>query len=528
MSEARELADVCIVGAGIAGAILAYELGRRGIRVVVLEAGSKYDKQDKYYRMEKYLKGEDPWSWVNSERDRYTNAGEINYPLNSLRIKAVGGSTLHWAAVCPRLHETDFRMKSLYGLGEDWPISYEEIEPYYGKAEIALGVSGMADNPFASRRSTAYPLPPFPFSYANQILKKGCDKLGITMHHAPLAKNSIPYQSRPACQAFSTCHPVCPIEAQYNAEVHIRLAEATGRVKVIADANVVQLNLASSGKVGSVTYAKLDKSEHEQRARVFILAAHAVETARLLLFSKPRGFSHGLANSSGVVGKYFMEHPFTGVRGRLKQQLFPFRIGFHAAESHQFCATKSRDTIGAFKLDFQSSGGPLPRTIVQESGNWGAALKKEIQESFGRDGQIGIMLEQLPDPKNSITLDASVKDYFGNPVPRLTFFVSNYEKNSIKTAISKVGEIFEALGATEIDGNPDYIAWSAHHMGTCRMGNNPETSVVNRNLKAHDVENLLIAGSSVFVTGGAVNPTLTIAALSFRLADHILAGAGYL
>jgi choline dehydrogenase-like flavoprotein len=302
--------------------------------------------------------------------------------LNFLRIKAVGGSTLSWAGVSLRLHETDFKMKSLYGLAEDWPISYQELEPYYGKAEIALGVAGVADNPFASHRSTDFPLPPFPFSYANQVIKKGCDKLGIKMHHVPYAKNSVPYQGRPPCLAYSTCNPVCPIDAQYNAEVHVRLAEATGRVKVIPDANVVRLNLSSSGRVGSVTYAALDKSEHEQKARVFVVAAHGVETARLLLLSRPQGFPNGLANSSGMVGKHFMEHPYTGVRGRLNQHLFPFRIGFHAAESHQFYATKSRDTIGAFKLDFQSSGGPLPRTIVRESGNWGTALKKEIQESF--------------------------------------------------------------------------------------------------------------------------------------------------
>lgn len=519
MSTNRDIPDVCIVGAGLAGSIIAYELGRSGVKVIILEAGPRHDLKARFSYMEKHLNGENPWTSDNPQRDAYTNAGEIKYPLNGYRVKAVGGTTLHWGGLTLRLHETDFRMKSLYGIADDWPISYEELETYYGKAEIALGVAGIADNPFASYRSTGYPLAPFPFSYAVKEIKKGCDKLGIKIHHVPYARNSIPYEGRPACQAFATCAPVCPIEAQYNAGVHIRLAEGTGNVKVIPNANVVRINLNSSGRVNSVIYANPDRSEYEQKARVFVLAAHAVESARLLLLSKSGRFPYGLANNSGMIGKDFMEHLFVPVYGKLKKKLFPFRIGFHTAESHQFYITEKRDKIGAFKLEFWDSG-LSPSDIAVKSGNWGAELKREVQESFGYDAGINAFLDQLPDRRNSITLDSSIKDYFGNPVPCLTYSINDYEGETIKRALTKIEEIFDSLAATQIGYNR--FTFCGHHMGTCRMGNNPETSVVNPNLRAHDVDNLFIVGSGVFVTGGAVNPSLTIAALSMRAAEYIL------
>lgn len=521
MSSRREIADVCIIGAGLAGGILAYELGRKGVKVIVLEAGPRHNPEDKYEYMKKHLRGERPWAPDIPERDVYTNAGELAYPLHRFRVKGVGGTTLHWSAVSLRLQEADFRMKSLYGLAEDWPLSYEELEPYYGKAEDALGVAGIADNPFASYRSSDYPLPPFPYSYANQIIKQGCDKLGIQMHHVPYARNSIPSRGRPNCHAFGTCIPVCPIEAQYNAEMHIRLAEKTGNVTIFPRANAVRMNAALTGLIESVTYAGLDKSEQEQRARLFVVAAHAVESARLLLLSRSQQFPYGLANNSGLVGKYFMEHPYAVVSGKLKQNLFPYRIGFHTAETHQFVAPKRRDIVGAFKLDFEG-GGPRPHEIALESGHWGADLRAEIRETFGCYAQIGILLEQLPSEKNTVTLDANVSDYFGNPVPCLTYSLGEYDNSALKGARKKAEEILDALAATQMVTDRENVGFCGHHIGTCRMGDNRETSVVNRDLRAHDVRNLFIVGSSVFVTGAAVNPSLTIAALAIRAADHIL------
>ena len=524
---AKEIADVCIVGAGLAGGIMAYELASKGVKVTVLEAGPRHDPQARFSTMQTTLTtGADPWASNLPERDVFTNAGEVDYPLKAARVKAVGGSTLHWGGLSLRLHESDFKMKSRYGLAADWPIGYAELERYYGKAERALGVAGKADNPFASYRSTAYPLPHFPFHHDDRIFKKACAKLGIVMHHVPWARNSVPYQNAAACQAFSTCgsYGICPISAQYTSERHIRLAEQTGNAEVIADANVLRVNLDKSGRAQGVTYATPEKEQHEVRARVVVLAAHAIETTRLLLLSESSRFPHGLANRSGLVGKNFMDHIYLAVTAKLKEKVAPHRIGFHTAESHQFVAVKNRDDIGAIKIDFEIVG-PTPMDIARRSGNWGADLAKEIRETYGRELRISLEIEQLPDDKNTISLDPKVTDYFGNPAPRITYSVGAYEKRTAQKAVEIGEKIFGAIEGAEItlggDRSTEKIGFGYHHMGTCRMGNDPETSVVTPDLKAHDVDNLFIVGSGVFVTGGGVQPSLTIATLAIRAAEYL-------
>ncbi len=505
---------------------MAYELASQGLTVVILEAGPRHDPNARFtYMQDSLMHDRDPWASDLPARDAYTNAGDIRYPLHRTRVKAVGGSTLHWHGRALRLHEADFRMRSLFGVAEDWPIGYADLEPYYRQAERALGVAGIADNPFASYRSSDYPLPPFPFSYDDRIFQKACAKLGIVMHHVPWARNSVPYHGRPPCQAFATCgsHRVCPISAQYTSERHIRLAEETGRTRTIANATVRRLNV-KSGQVHSVTYATLDRSHHDQPARTFVLAAHAIESARLLLLSESSEFPQGLANASGLVGRNFMEHLYLEVQARVRERVYPFRIGFGTAETHQFVPSRKRDEIGSIKIEFES-GGPEPREIALRSGKWGSDLAEEIRQSFGRVVHISLEIEQLPRVENSITLDPEVKDHFGDPVPRISFSVGGYETATAKKAIEIGEQIVSAIdGAVVTRGGAEALrrlTFGSHHMGTCRMGTNPDTSVVNANLRAHNVENLFIVGSSVFVTSGAVQPSLSIAALAIRAARHI-------
>jgi glucose dehydrogenase len=527
MPPPKDLADVCIIGGGLAGALMAYEMASREVKVAVLEAGPRHDVKAKFsYMQDRLTKDTNPWASNLPERDVFTNAGAVAYPLGAARVKAVGGSTLHWGGLALRLHETDFKMKSLHGLADDWPVDYQQLEPYYGKAEAALGVSGIADNPFASYRSRKFPLPHFPFNHDDRVFKKACDRLGVFMHHVPWARNSIPYQSAPACQAFSTCgsYGICPISAQYTAERHVQLAEKTGNAQIIPNANVLRINVNQSRRVQSVTYATPDKEQHEYRARVFVVAAHAIESARLLLLSQSSQFPHGLANRSGMVGKNFMEHLYVSVGAKLKEKVSPYRIGFHTAESHQFLGGKKRAEIGSIKVEFEIIG-PTPRDIARRSGSWGADLAEEMRESFGRHVRISLEVEQLPDEKNSISLDPKVKDCFGNPAPRITYSIGDYEKATAKKAVDIGENIFGALDAAEItQGGRESLAqigFGYHHMGTCRMGHDPEKSVVNSNLRTHDVDNLFIVGSSVFVTAGAVQPSLTIAALAIRAAEHL-------
>jgi choline dehydrogenase-like flavoprotein len=518
--------DVCIIGAGVAGALVAYHLGQAGVKVVMLEAGPRHEVNQRFVYLQRYLAQDNPWQTDNPERDIYTNGGETKYRLDRYRVKAVGGTTLHWGGITPRFHESDFEMKSRYGIATDWPIKYHELERYYGQAEIELGVSGEDDNPFGPPRSQPYTLPGFPASYHENKLRQACKTLGIQFHTLPQARTSVSYRGRPACQTFSTC-PVCPIRAKYSADVHIELAEATGNVTVIPLANVLRLEVDQQRRIKQAVYAMPNKIEHQCRARIFLLAAHAVESARLLLLSKSPDFPDGLANSSGMVGKYFMDHMAHKRIGRVDEPLFPYLHGFETIQCEQFYDESSRNQKAALILQ-GSAAGPTPpqiaREVIKYSGQWGLALETELRqaltEEFGHSFWIEAMFEPLPLEANRVELDREANDYFGNPCPRIIYAITDYEKQAIQRADLIMKSMFEALGSHQFEETR--VNFGAHSSGTCRMGNDPKTSVVDRNLCAHDVKNLYIVGSSVFPTIGALMPTLTIAAVALRLGDHLL------
>jgi choline dehydrogenase-like flavoprotein len=528
-SPRRTDPDVCIVGAGLAGGLLAWELARQGRQVVVLEAGHHHDPAERGAAMRRVLAGgPPPWAPV-AARDVVTTGGPIAYPLNALRVKGVGGSTLHWTALCLRLGVDDFQLRRRHGIAADWPIAYADLEPFYGAAEREMGVAGVADNPFAGPRSTPYPLPPFPYSYADGFAERACSRLGIALHHAPYARNSRPHDGRPACQAFGTCasHHICPVVSQYTTEGHLRAAERTGRVRVLTDASVLRLEVDGTGRVVGAVYRGLERAEGVQRARVFVVAAHAVETARLLLLSSSGTSPRGLANGSGMVGRHFMEHPVTIATGRVREPLHHYRIGFHTAETHQFAAPRNRAETGGFRLSFLNQVGPMPGALARASGRWGAALEAEVREAFGRHVGMHAFVEQLPDPANAVTLDPDVRDAFGQPAPRVTYGLGAYELRTRDRAVRVMTGLLDAMGAADVQVSPpeEFIP-CAHQMGTCRMGDDPATSVVDRDLRAHEVDNLFVVGSAVFPVAGPLNPSLTIAALALRAAGAIQEAPG--
>ena len=520
----RDIADVCVVGAGLAGGLVAHALGRQGRSVVVLEAGQRFPRGTRHAALARLLRtGESPWAGP-ANRDRFTNAGETPYPLNDYRVKGVGGTTLHWTAYTPRLHEHDFALRTRFGIADDWPVTYAELEAFYGEAESALGVSGQADNPFASFRTTAYGLPAFPSSVGDLALTAACDRIGVTTHSVPFARSTTRWGQRPPCRAFGTCasHQICPISAQSTAETHIELAEATGRVQVVTGAVARRFDVDATGRVRAVIYGTEADAEAVLSARVFVLAAHAVESARLLLLSASPRHPRGLANSSGMVGRHLMEHPLWAVHGRLPSRTYPYRIGFHTRETHQFCARPDRDRVGAFRLAFPNQPGPRPEDIARESGAWGDALAKEVREEFGHVVSVHGFSEQLPDPRHTVTLDPEVVDGFGDPAPRLTWGLGAYDREAGRAAMTEAVRILEAAGADDITFPfGDGFTFCGHQIGTLRMGADPATSVVNSQLVCHDVPNLVVVGSGAFPTSSPLNPSLTIAALALRAATHI-------
>lgn len=520
----RPAADVCIVGAGLAGGLVADALARQGRSVVVLEAGPRFPRGARPAALTALLQtGQSPWAGP-VERDRFTNAGPVPYPLNDYRVKGVGGTTLHWTAYTPRLHEHDFALRTRYGLAADWPVTYAELEPFYGEAERALGVSGHTDNPYASARTSGYPLPAFPPSVADAAWTAACGRLGIRTHSVPYARSMTRWDDRSACRAVGTCasHQICPISAQYSADTHVARAEATGRVQVLTGASARRLELDAGGRIRAVIYGTAAVAETALTARVFVLAAHAVESARLLLLSSSAAHPEGLANRSGLVGRHLMEHPLWAVHGRLPASTFPYRIGFHTRETHHFCARPDRDRVGAFRLAFPNQSGPRPEDIARDSGLWGDALADEVRQHFGRVVAVHGFTEQLPDPAHTVTLDPAVTDGFGDPVPRLTWGVGDYDRAAGTAAMAAAVRILEAAGAEDISFPfGDGFSFCGHQIGTLRMGADPATSVVNPHLVSHDVPNLVVVGSSVFPTSSALNPSLTIAALALRAATQI-------
>jgi len=536
--EPSERADVCVVGAGPAGALVASQLASDGQKVVVLEAGPRFDRSKREQQMEQAIRPGDHGSvWeMGGDRDAFSASGERYYPLNVSRVKGVGGSTLHWQGMVMRLHPSDFDG------GHDtddpaWPISYDDLRPYYADAERALGVAGDADNPFAPPRDGAYPLPGFPPSYSDSLFAEACERLGITMHSVPNARNSEPYDGRGPCVGYGTCQPVCPSGAKYDASVHIEDAEAEG-TRVIDRAPVQRLETGSDGRVEAAVYATPNGTEHRQTAREFVIAAGGVETPRLLLLSANDDHPDGLANSSGLVGHYFMDHLFAGAGGTLDRETRQNHVGFLTSECHQFyddpgqavervadgetVVAATDEALSPLKLEFLNYAGPSPVELALSGEEWGDTLLSSLRESYGNSIAMGGLVGQPPRKENRVTLDTSTTDDHGNPVPDIQWSWGERLERSVGRANEIQHAVLSELGVDiswtvgPADTGPAY-----HHMGTTRMGTDPAESVVDPQLRAHDVTNLSIASSSVFVSAGSMNPTLTIAALALKCADHV-------
>jgi glucose dehydrogenase len=513
--------EVAIVGAGAAGGVMSLELARRGIDVVVLDSGPRHDFARRGEYVRRYLAHQNPWETSPQELDRHTVGGSASYRLTGRRVRGLGGSTLHWEGYALRLHARDFRLRSLHGIADDWPISYADLAPYYDAAEKALGVAGTTDDPAASPRSTPFPLPPFAFSHSDRLFAPACSTLGIAFSHLPQARNSVPYAGRPQCSACATCQ-VCPTGAKASIDLtHLPAAETTGHARILPKATVLRLETDSSGLVSAATYAEGDRSERRVTARVFVLAGGAVENARLLLLSRSSRSPNGLANRSGLVGKLFMSHPSIDVIGRVRDKVYPYRIGFSTAMSRQFTVERDRAMRGAFLLEFLNAAGPTPEEIAVRSERWGEALRRQVREEFGHWLGIRAYAEPLPDRGNSVTLNPRVRDYFESPAPHVHANLGRYERSALDDAKQVAGNILAALGASDI--HPTAQSFSGHQIGTHRMGTDPGTSVVDVDLRSHDVPNLYVVGSGCFVTASASPPTLTIVALAIRCAEHIAA-----
>jgi choline dehydrogenase-like flavoprotein len=528
-----EGADVCVVGAGPAGALLSHSLAKRGHDVVILEAGPRFDMDERVERMKRQIhpdRGtEEIWD-MGGDRDAYTLSTDRPMPVNKRRVKGVGGTSLHWGSVVPRFRERDFEMQTRHGVGRDWPISYDDLRPYYARAEQEIGVAGPDDAPHQPPREEPYPMDPLPESYADKLYAEGAAPLDIDVQPMPMAINTGAYD-RNECQGYGTCEHVCPSGGKYTADIHVRKAEGEGAT-VLAEVPVQRLEHGPDGEeITAAVYETPDGETYRQEADTFVAAAGAYETPRLLFLSASDQYPDGLANSSGTVGRYFMDHA-----GALVVGLLPDRET-HSAEYgpilssgiFQFYDDDEAPTGGINMMLLNQAEPPMPQ-LAMASDAIGDELLAEVDTQYGNTIGSTISVEMLPKEENRITLDESTTDDRGNPVLDVDLTAGQYARDATEKALEVFTDITEELGGSVVfdqgthTPDADFIEQAKggyHPMGGTRMGEDPTESVVDPTLKTHDLDNLYISGGGVFVTGGASNPTLTIMALSLKTADHI-------
>jgi choline dehydrogenase-like flavoprotein len=518
-------ADVVIVGAGVAGGIAAHALASAGVKVALLEAGPRLDRWEIVERFRGAVKKDfmAPYPFAaHAPHPMVTNDTYLvqkgPQPYDTQYIRAVGGTTWHWAAAAWRLLPSDFKLKSLYGVGRDWAIDYNEIEPYYQRAETELGVSGEGD--VGSPRANPYPMPKIPLSYMDQRFMDVLNANGFNVVVEPVARNSATYDDRPPCCGNNNCMPICPIGAQYSGNMHVEKAETAG-AQLIPDAVVFRIEAGPDRTIRAVHYKDPGGVEHRVAGRIFILAANGIETPKLMLMSVDKAFPNGIGNSSDMVGRNLMDHPGTQVSFLANEPLWPGRGPQEMTSVVNFRDGDFRRQYAAKKLHLSNAihNDDIARRLLEKR-IIGSQLDRDIRSQAARQLTINSFHEHLPEPQNRIVPSRDYRDAIGIPQPEITYSLNDYVRESAKHTHEVYDQIAKLFGGTEIVHNDDF-GHNNHMMGTVIMGTNPKDSVVDGDCRCHDHPNLFVAGSAVFPSAGAVNPTLTIAALSLRMADKI-------
>ncbi|PKM82097.1 MAG: GMC family oxidoreductase [Firmicutes bacterium HGW-Firmicutes-14] len=508
--------DVCIIGAGAAGSVLAYELSKAGLETVVIEAGPFWNPQSDFASDELAMQN---LAWNDTRLVAGNNPLSMGHNNSG---RGVGGGPVHFTGVFFRFHESDFRVRTMDGAAWDWPITYRDLEPYYSKIERDIRVSGPRYFPWGAFHGP-YPYPERePISANSQVFRRGCDVLGIRSTVAPLAILSAPFDGRPPCTNRGFCNQGCMPNAKYSGLIH-HIPKAIGfGAEILSDSMVTKVLTDRSGdRVTGVEFVH-DGKTYKQKAKIVIISAFVVETPRLLLNSATPGHPNGLANSSGMVGKYIMPHTGHDIYGKFDEEIRFYKGTPVLAVSQEFYETDlHRGFIRGYTFNAHGSRPvSMARTLAANAGIWGKQLK-EIMLDFNFYARITLVGEVLPYEHNTITL-GNEKDEYGLPRPVVTFSYGENENRLIAHGVARANEILEAAGGQPAFVVPD----TAHLLGGCRMGDDPADSVVNRFCQTHDIPNLYICDASVFVTSGGCNPTETVMAVAARTADHLIQNAG--
>jgi glucose dehydrogenase len=592
--------DVVIVGSGIAGALIALRLGQGKKRVLVMEAGEPASaninqEMERFYRATAKvpesayqpelladpakvmagrptvlsLAGDE--SWRDPSQSYFIQTGVV--PFGSTYERVAGGTALHWLGTCLRLLPNDFHMERYRPDWPKWPaeVNYNSLERWYSEAEHEIGVSGSSDEQTYDGITFKkdYPMPRIPQSTTDQFVAQAVDGMVISgkplkVRSTPAARNSQPFKSRRVCAGNTNCIPICPIQAKYDPTITLRDAQATGRVAFMYRTVASEIRIGENGRVNEIHYKQYNAdgsrgSEGAVTAKVYVIAANAIETPRLLLMSNKQR-EGGVANSSGQVGKNLMDHPFYVPWGLLPQSTFPYRgplstSGIEDLRDGDFRKERAayRIEIGNEGWNFAIGGDPNVTTLDFVNGLNNSRVNKNYDALFGdalvsrlhsvltRQFRLGFLVEQEPEERNRVTLSAKFNDGMGLPRPELYYSLSDYTLRGLAAAKQAADAIFARLNVTSytthdeedpavVDLPPDAVGrrervrfmGAGHIIGTYRMGDDAKKSVVNGDQRSHDHDNLYLIGSGVFPTSATGNPTLTIAALTLRTADTIL------
>jgi choline dehydrogenase-like flavoprotein len=530
--------DFVIVGSGAAGGIMAKELSTAGFSVVVLEQGQRLTEGDfTHDEFGAFMQGQHSNSPV-MQPQTFRTAASDNAKAGRYLIygRMVGGSNAHFTGNFWRLRPSDFKEAStlgpIAGTGfVDWPITYEDLEPYYTKAEWELGVSG-APGPFDPPRSKPYPMPPLPVKSSGVLLERGAAKLGLHAQPSPMAINSQTYNGRPACQHCGFClFFMCEYRAKSTSMVTmLPLAEATGKCEIRPDSYVARVETNDAGRATGVSYFDAQKRMHLQRAKAVVLCANGAETPRLLLNSHSNRFPDGLANSSGMVGKHLMFNTYFGVNAQFEHPLNEFkRVQNTRLVLDYYETDPKRGFYGGGGIDARFGQYPIIFALgglPAGSPTWGEGFARALAEEYTRTMFFGTHGTSLPLESNRIDIDPNLKDAWGLPCMRVTYHDHADDLKNASFLGSKALEIAHAAGATKAWANEvGPQGQSVHLLGTCRMGKDPKSSVIDTHHRTHDVPNLFICDGSSMVSSSRGQPTETISALAFRAGDLIAQAA---